>query len=214
MQFRLRNSCDPSGIVFNSTGNDFDGSAGDLFVAFYGPGERWNRGAIGRLRMQRGEDGSYLVEEVPVIAGLAKVSDLDFGPTGDLYVTQVGRTDYWYQPLDEEDGSIYRIIHSVWVTPDVPEESAEVPTFASNDQLEHGRTLFADLACSACHAVDGKTELIGPNLKDIGRQFSRSELLEEIEFPSRRIKPSMGATLITTSAGEALLGRVVGSDES
>lgn len=39
----------PSGIVFNSPENDFGGTAGDLFIAFYGPGERWTRGGVGRI---------------------------------------------------------------------------------------------------------------------------------------------------------------------
>ena len=202
----------PSGVVFNATDNDFDGTGGDLFVAFYGPGERWNRGAIARLRLTRTGPGAYAIEEYPVLAGLAKPSDIEFGPTGDLYVTQTGRTDYWYQPLEEADGSIYRIIFAEWVTPAVPEATDLIAEAADQDEIERGRVLFGDLACSACHAVDGKTELLGPNLKDVGRLYSREELLEEIAFPSRRIKPSMGGTRITTTSGEVLLGRVVGSD--
>ena len=203
----------PAGMEFNTAENDFDGTAGDLFVAFYGPGERWNRGAVGRLRFARDDSGAYTITEHPVLTGLAKVSDVAFGPTGDLYVTQVGRTDYWYQPLDELDGAIYRVIHADWVEPEPTDTPLAADSDASADQLERGRVLFGDRACAACHAVDGKTQLIGPNLKDAGRIYSRDELIEEIAFPSRRIKPSMGATQITLQHGDVLLGRVVGSDE-
>ena len=83
---------------------------------------------------------------------------------------------------------------------------------AFESTLELGRDLFARSACSACHSVDGKTELLGPNLKDIGHVYSRAELLEEIKSPSLRIKPSMIASKITDKKGEVLLGRIVSSD--
>jgi putative heme-binding domain-containing protein len=53
---------------------------------------------------------------------------------------------------------------------------------------------------------------LGPNLKDVGRNFSREELLEEIEDPSARIKPSMAPTRIIKKNGESLLGRVVSNN--
>ena len=205
----LRTDLAPSGMTFNDDSNEFDGTGGDLFIAFYGPGERWTRGSIGRIRFETTPDGRLLAEEFPVLADLPKISDLEFGAGGDLYVTQVGMTDYWYQALDEPDGAIYRITYDSSVEP------APIPTLsdgsrrAPDEQLERGRQIFIDRACSACHSVDGKTELLGPNLKDIGRSFSREELLEEIEEPSKRIKPSMAPTRIVKNDGEALLGRVV-----
>jgi putative heme-binding domain-containing protein len=210
----LRAEVAPAGIAFNPAGNDFDGTAGDLFVAFYGPGERWSRGAISRVRLERRPDGAYLASEHPVAAGIAKIADLAFGPTGDLYVAQVGRTDYWYQPLEEPDGAIYRLLPAPWIEPS-PADAApggERGAVAA-DVLERGRQLFAERACSACHAVDGATELLGPNLREVGRIYDRAELLEEILHPSRRIKPSMAATRIRKRDGETLLGRVVGADE-
>ena len=205
----LRTDVAPSGLAFNSPSNDFDGTAGDLFVSMYGPGERWNRGSIARIRLQRSTDGAYRAEEIPVIADLPKLSDLEFGGNGDLYVTQVGKTDYWYQPLDQPDGAIYRVTYAPWVKPDSIRQFSDMPARASDAMIQRGRQIFIDAACSACHAVDGKTELLGPNLKDVGRNFSREELLEEIEYPSKRIKPSMAPTRIVKADGEVLLGRVV-----
>ena len=205
----LRTDVAPSGIVFNAPSNDFDGTAGDLFITYYGPGERWTRGSLGRVRFEKNADGTYHAVETPVLSNLPKLSDLEFGPGGDLYVTQVGKTDYWYQPLEGADGAIYRIVYAPWVEPD-PVQSLEEATLAvSEEQTLRGRQIFNDLACSACHAVDGKTELLGPNLKDIGRVFSRDELLEEIRDPSLRIKPSMAPTQIVKQNGEVLLGRVI-----
>lgn len=102
----------PAGMIFNSTTNDFGGTAGDLFVSFFGPGERWERGAISRLKMNRQQDGTYQTEEIPIAKKIPKISDLAFGSNGDLYITHVGKTDYWYQPADVVEGAIYRMIHA------------------------------------------------------------------------------------------------------
>ena len=208
----LRTEVAPAGVAFNPPENGFGGVGGDLFVAFYGPGERWARGAIGRVRLHRHEDGSYQTEEFPVAENLPKLSDLAFGPDGSLYATHVGKSDYWYQPLDEPDGAFYRLFYAPWITPAPIDTTAGRTLAASPGTLEQGRRLFADQACSACHAVDGKTELLGPNLKDIGRIYSREELLEEIRNPSLRIKPSTAATRLVLHDGEVLLGRVISTD--
>ena len=75
-----------------------------------------------------------------------------------------------------------------------------------------GKQLFAELGCLGCHQVDGKTELLGPNLKDVAKNFSREEILEEILAPSKRIKPSMGGMRVTKKDGQIFLGRVINSD--
>lgn len=204
----------PAGMIFNSTTNDFGGTAGDLFVSFFGPGERWERGAISRLKMNRQQDGTYQTEEIPIAKKIPKISDLAFGSNGDLYITHVGKTDYWYQPADVVEGAIYRMIHAPWVkhlpVTKLPETKSDA---TSEDILAHGKQLFAENACSACHSVDGKSDLLGPDLKDIGRFYSKSELMEEINEPSLRIKPGMIGSKITKKNGEILLGRVVGSDQ-
>jgi putative heme-binding domain-containing protein len=209
----LRTEIAPTGIAFNAPENDFGGTRGDLFVAFYGPGERWTRGAIGRVRFHRQEDGSYRSEEFPVAANLPTLSDVAFGADGSLYVAQVGKTDYWYQALGEPDGGFYRLFYVPWITPaPIDTTVTRQPSMEAAGQIDQGRQLYADLACSACHAVDGKTELLGPNLKDIGRLSTREELLEDIRDPSLRIKPSMAATRLVLRDGTVLLGRVIGTD--
>lgn len=207
----LRTEVAPAGMEFHP-GPPGATSAGELFIAFYGPGERWTRGAIARVTLQPTPSGGYDAVETPVATGIAKISDLAFGPSGDLYASQVGRTDYWYQPLERPDGGLYRLVPAPWVVPDpLPSSMGPAPT-ADQSVLARGRQLFAERACSACHAVDGTTELLGPDLGEVGRVYSREELLEEIRHPSRRIKPSMEGTRIEKRDGTVLLGRVVGAD--
>jgi putative heme-binding domain-containing protein len=83
----------------------------------------------------------------------------------------------------------------------------------SAGSIEAGKQLFAEHACSACHGVTGGEELLGPNLNGIALRLSRENILEDIKFPSKIIKPSMGAMRIIKKDGQVLLGRVVNADE-
>jgi putative heme-binding domain-containing protein len=81
--------------------------------------------------------------------------------------------------------------------------------------VEAGKQLFARSACSACHGVDGKTEMLGPNLNGISNTMTREEILEDIMEPSKRIKPAQTGLRVTKKDGQVLLGRVVNtSDQS
>lgn len=208
--FSLENEIAPSGIEFNSAENDFGGTGGNLFVAFYGPGERWNRGGIGRVKIEKTEQG-YQFKEFPV-ADIPKLSDLTFGKDGSLYLAQHGISDYWYNPTEEKTGAFYKVIYDPDLVGKHPIKKEIKEENFSNASLENGKQLFAIRACSACHGVDGTTDLVGPNLKGAGKEFSQEEFLEEIKEPSKRIKPSMIATRITLKDGKVLLGRVVYTD--
>ena len=211
--FDLETEVAPSGMVFNAMENDFGGTAGQLFVAYYGPGERWNRGGIGRVVMEKTQEGDYHFDEY-MVADIPKLSDLAFGRDGSLYAVQHGKADYWYNAIYENQGAIYKIIYD----PSLPQISGtkrEKPAIAISEKgVETGKRLFAELACLGCHQVDGVTELLGPNLKDVGLRFSREEILSEIVQPSARITPSMMAVKITKDDGQVLLGRVINADEN
>ena len=207
----LQTEVAPSGIAFNATDNDFGGSAGNLFVAYYGPGERWNRGAIARIEIGQDANGGYSYNEIPV-ADISKISDLEFGSDGSLYVARHGMADYWYNAVYENQGAIYKLVYDPEFT-SFATARKELPSALSPNSVEAGKQIFAEAACLGCHQVDGTTELLGPNLKNIASQFSRSELLEEIMQPSARIKPSMMGQRIIKNDGQVLLGRVVSSGE-
>src|SRR5690606_11483989 len=99
----------PSGMIFNAADKDF-GTAGDLYVAFYGPGERWTRGAVARLNLTRQEDGNYTFEE-HAIADIPKLSGLAFGAQGELYLAHHGISDYWYNVTEEKTGGFFKLVH-------------------------------------------------------------------------------------------------------
>jgi glucose/arabinose dehydrogenase len=197
----------PSGIEFNLSERGFGETAGDLFVAFYGPGERWERGGIGRVHINRRSGSAPMIEEFPV-ADIPKLSDLAFGKDGSLYVSQHGKADYWYNPIYKNQGSIYKFIYDPSLRSKVKSRPVLTTTLSENS-VEAGKQLYAEHACLACHAVDGVTELLGPNLKDVGTRLKREEILEEIAKPSLRIKPSMMAVKIFTKDGKVMIGRIV-----
>lgn len=211
-EFNFISEVAPSSIEFNRSGNSFGGTAGDLFVSYYGPGERWTRGAIGRIVVKKQRDNQYSFEEY-TIADIPKLSDLAFGKDGGLYVAHHGEADYWYNAIYKDQGGFYKIIYDPTSTRSANYTRPTLALTFSANSAEKGKQLFAELGCLGCHHVDGKTELLGPNLKDVARNFSRDEILEEILYPSRRIKPSMGGMRITRKGGQVLLGRALNSDD-
>jgi putative heme-binding domain-containing protein len=203
----------PSGIEFNNADNDFGGTAGNLFISFYGAGERWSRGGIGRVTIQRNPDGTYTYEEFPV-ADIPKLSDLAFGSDGALYVAQHGKSDYWYNAVYDDQGAFYKLLYEPGRPSSPPKARNVLASVPSESSIEEGKQLFAEYACLACHAVEGDTELLGPSLAGIASQMSREEILEDIRNPSLRIKPSMGGVRVTRTDNRVYVGRVVNSDES
>ncbi|AHM59633.1 hypothetical protein D770_06850 [Flammeovirgaceae bacterium 311] len=202
----------PSGIVFNKADNDFGGSGGNLFVSFYGPGERWTRGGVGRVSIMQQPDGTYAYQEFPV-ADIPKLSNLAFGKDGALYLAQHGKADYWYNAVYENEGAFYKLIYDPGLADKPAKVRAGLSRPLSKNSVEAGKQLFAERACLGCHAVDGKTELLGPNLKDVAKRLNRTEILEEILKPSERIKPSMMALRVTQKNGNVVLGRVVHAND-
>lgn len=202
----------PSGIEFNSVSNNFGGSEGDLFIAYYGPGERWNRGAVARVKMNKKQDGTYTLQEIPVV-DIPKLSDLTFGKDGSLYVAHHGKSDYWYNPTENKTGGFFKIVYDPGIKDWQKNRKKPENAPLSANAIEEGTILFARFACLACHRTSTGDELLGPTLSGITERLSREEILEEIMEPSKRIKPSMAGLKVTKKDGQVLMGRVVNSNE-
>ncbi len=197
----------PSQIQFYG-GRDLE----SLYVAFYGPGEYWDRGGLARISIEKQADGGFRLVEIPMVTGLGKLSGLAIDHQGNIYLSQAGKTDYWYYATDQRDGGIYRLVHDPEAQ--ITQFEHKKPKPSASGTIALGKKIFAERACSACHAMDGKTELLGPNLKDIGQIYEPKELLEEIKYPSRRIKPGTAPTKVVTRDGTVFLGRVVHQNET
>lgn len=204
------------GLCFNRQDNDFDGTEGDMFIACWGPNGEWERGSIVRIRLWKQSDGSYQAREYPVAKSIAKIIDVAFSSDGDLYVAQFGN-EYndevigWHHPWPTPMGGIYRLIYAPWIEPASIED--ETPPWTIDGNVDEGRRLFEQLSCNTCHAVDGKSQSLGPNLMDIARVFNHEELLQAIREPSKAIQVGHGGYLVETRNRDMWIGRLKGSND-
>lgn len=76
---------------------------------------------------------------------------------------------------------------------------------ADEGDPERGQSLFRDekrLRCSTCHATDGKSHAVGPNLFAVGNKFDKRGLVESILNPSKSIAIGYGTTIVETDDGQ------------
>jgi len=75
-----------------------------------------------------------------------------------------------------------------------------------------GHQLFeksVGLQCRNCHQVQGVGKKLGPDLTSLEKQFSKSELLESILEPSKRIDPKYITHLVELIDGKVLSGLLI-----
>ncbi|MBL9193972.1 MAG: HEAT repeat domain-containing protein [Opitutaceae bacterium] len=66
--------------------------------------------------------------------------------------------------------------------------------------------------CLACHAVGNSGSEVGPNLRSIGLQRTRTQLLESLLAPSAAISPGFGIVSLTLKDGSSLGGTLASED--
>jgi putative heme-binding domain-containing protein len=75
-----------------------------------------------------------------------------------------------------------------------------------------GRSMFfagSTVNCQNCHQIEGKGRDVGPDLSHIGKKLDRSQLLENLIDPSKKIEEKYTAFTVVTSAGKAVTGILV-----
>lgn len=80
---------------------------------------------------------------------------------------------------------------------------------AERGNRERGRRVYEDKAksrCGLCHAIEGKGNVLGPDLLGVGSRYDRPGLLESILSPSARIHPDYVGTIAVTKSGKTLTG--------
>ncbi|HIK93232.1 MAG TPA: c-type cytochrome [Planctomycetes bacterium] len=92
-----------------------------------------------------------------------------------------------------------------------PQQQAYFRYAMKNDgDVTRGEQLFLThrkLLCTNCHNVTGK-EKSGPNLEGIGDKFERQQLIEQVLFPNKSIKPGFEQVVIVTKDGLTHVGRI------
>ncbi len=80
---------------------------------------------------------------------------------------------------------------------------------ALKGNAEAGKALFKSQACIACHTyADGQTPQ-GPHLVDIGKRYSRKELVDSVLEPSLKLAQGFDTWSVLTSDGQVFTGFVV-----
>lgn len=74
---------------------------------------------------------------------------------------------------------------------------------------DQGKTLFQTQACVACHTFADGQPPKGPHLVDIGKRYSRKELIESILKPSAKLAQGFDSWQFLTADGEVITGFVV-----
>ena len=84
----------------------------------------------------------------------------------------------------------------------------------SNDErsLENGKQLYRELGCIQCHRLADEGGGAGPDLTRLPAKLSPEQLIESIVEPSANIAPEYALTMITTTDGRVLSGRIEHED--
>ncbi len=78
----------------------------------------------------------------------------------------------------------------------------------ANRSFKAGETAFRDLGCIQCHRFHGNGGGAGPDLSGVCNRVPPSELLEAILAPSKKVAPDYATTVILTTAGNTVQGRI------
>jgi putative heme-binding domain-containing protein len=75
--------------------------------------------------------------------------------------------------------------------------------------VARGKELFfkaAGLQCATCHRIGGVGSTLGPDLSDIGKKYTRAQILESILDPSKTVEPKWTAYVVETTDGKLHTG--------
>ena len=95
-----------------------------------------------------------------------------------------------------------------WRVADFAGDLPSAQTAPQGRSPEAGKAHFNALGCLQCHRRDGEGGSVGPDLTDIGRRASASQLLESLLEPSKVIAPEYAQTELETRSDQTLVGRI------
>jgi putative heme-binding domain-containing protein len=87
---------------------------------------------------------------------------------------------------------------------------------ALKGNIERGREMFfksAGLQCAVCHRIGGAGSTLGPDLSEIGKKYTRAQILESILEPSKFIDPKYATYLVETNDGKVVTGLLADRNE-
>ncbi|OYW19387.1 MAG: hypothetical protein B7Z55_08925 [Planctomycetales bacterium 12-60-4] len=94
-----------------------------------------------------------------------------------------------------------------WTLADVLALAGDKPI--KGRDFKNGEKMFAATRCVVCHRFAGDGGATGPDLTQAAGRFSLKDMCEAIVDPSKVVSDQYKATVIETSAGQVITGRVV-----
>ena len=110
--------------------------------------------------------------------------------------------DISLEPVNPYQELEARPVVKKWLMEDLKDISLE------NRNIENGKKMFAVTQCYKCHVVDGEGGIVGPNLTNAGRRFSKHDLLETIIDPNKEVSDQYQATKFLMDDGRVITGRI------
>ncbi len=94
-------------------------------------------------------------------------------------------------------------------------EASGSPALELEGRVDRGRALFfdAEVACSRCHAIDGRGGAVGPDLTEVGGKFGAPELLQQIVEPSATILSGYETWIVQDTDGLVHVGFLRGDGD-
>lgn len=92
-----------------------------------------------------------------------------------------------------------------------------LPSLADVDRsrsLESGEAAFRDVGCIQCHRFHGEGSGVGPDLSGVASRLRPEELLESMVVPSKKVAPDYATTVIQTTSGRIIEGRIERENDS
>ncbi|MEW4487459.1 discoidin domain-containing protein [Thalassoglobus sp. JC818] len=103
------------------------------------------------------------------------------------------------------------------VDPDNPNQIANMTfeevlerTLNAEGNVKRGRRVFLQQSCIACHTYTEGQDPKGPHLADIGKRYTREQLIESILKPSAKIAQGFDTYSFITTEGKIYSGFIVG----
>lgn len=75
--------------------------------------------------------------------------------------------------------------------------------------VANGEKLFSAVRCSACHRMQGRGGVLGPDLTSVAGRFTQRDMLNSILQPSLVIAEKYRGVQVVTTGGKVINGRVV-----
>ncbi len=92
-----------------------------------------------------------------------------------------------------------------WTTADL---RPILPQVSTGRSFAKGKEIFYQAQCSTCHRYGDQGGAIGPDLTAVATRFKRQDILEAMTEPSKVLSEQYRNTVIETTAGKVVIGRV------